>query len=67
MDTTPIKTFTLPADFSFGTGETTYIGYNPRDVDYINGCLSNIKIYDKALTTTEITQNFNSQRSRFGV
>jgi hypothetical protein len=32
-----------------------------------NGSISNVSIYNKALTATEVLQNFNATRSRFGV
>ena len=32
-----------------------------------NGRISNIKIYNKALSATEVTQNFNATKSRFGL
>jgi len=34
---------------------------------WLNAYLPNIKIYNRALTSTEILQNFNATRSRFGV
>jgi|SaaInlStandDraft_4_1057021.scaffolds.fasta_scaffold31511_1 hypothetical protein len=35
--------------------------------DFYYGQIAGIKIYNKALTQTEITQNFNAQRNRFGI
>lgn len=32
-----------------------------------SGKISNVGVYNRALTSTEITQNFNAQRARFGV
>jgi hypothetical protein len=38
-------TITLPASFNMGaSGGTTYIGYNPRDVSYINGYVKDVRI-----------------------
>lgn len=34
---------------------------------YINGAIGNILVYNKVLTLAEIQQNYNVQRSRFGV
>jgi hypothetical protein len=31
------------------------------------GIFYNVRIYNRVLTTTEITQNFNAQRGRYGV
>lgn len=38
-----------------------------RGGNYFGGRISNTKIYNRALTTTEIQQNFNALRGRFGV
>jgi hypothetical protein len=35
--------------------------------NYINMKMSSVKIYSKALSNSEILQNFNAQRARFGV
>jgi hypothetical protein len=39
----------------------------PNYSAYLNGRIANIKIYDKALSATEITQNFNAIRGRYGI
>jgi len=31
------------------------------------GSISNVKIYNKVLSATEITRNFNSLRGRYGI
>jgi hypothetical protein len=35
--------------------------------NYLNGKLSNIKIYKRGLTAAEVTQNFNATRGRYGL
>lgn len=35
--------------------------------DYMNGQLGNIKFYTRHLTASEVFQNFNAHRSRFGI
>ena len=35
--------------------------------DYWPGSIPNVQIYNKALSAAEVSQNFNAQRSRFGV
>lgn len=35
--------------------------------DFMDCVVPEVKIYDRALTTTEINQNFNAHRSRYGV
>lgn len=45
-----------------------YIGRDSYLSQYaINGKLSNVSIYDKALTAAEVQQNFNLHRGRFGI
>ena len=34
---------------------------------YLNGSISNFSYYNRALTATEVQQNFNATRSRFGI
>ena len=45
--------------FNIGRG----LGYN----SYYQGSLSNVKLYNKALTSQEILQNYNAQKGRFGL
>ena len=66
-DNVSVKTITLPAGQTFGTGATTYIGYNPRDNTYLKGYLANLEIHNTAWTTTQLTANFNAMKSRFGL
>ena len=48
-----------------------YIGYGAFDrtnyPDYLKGKISNFKIYSRALTASEIQQNFNMLRGRFSI
>ena len=48
-------------DFVIGRYYTNYNNY------YFDGKISNFKIYSKALTASEIQQNYNALRSRFGI
>jgi hypothetical protein len=43
-----------------------YIGYFPSYTVW-NGYVSNTKIYNRALSATEVSQNFNALRGRFGI
>jgi hypothetical protein len=44
------------------------LGNSRTDINNrLNGRISNAKIYNRALTSTEIAQNFNATRSRFGI
>ena len=46
---------------------TLYIGSNNSTNYYLDGDIANLKMYNKALSATEVTQNFNAQKSRFGL
>ena len=43
------------------------IWYGRFSTFYLNGQLSNGKVYNRALSATEIAQNFNNTKSRFGL
>jgi hypothetical protein len=52
------------------TTGNTIIGagiYNTGVVDFINGNIAQVSVYNRALTALEVTQNYNALRSRFGV
>jgi len=34
---------------------------------YLNGKIAISRVYDRALSAKEVSQNFNAQRSRFGI
>ena len=45
-----------------------YIGQRHSALpEYFTGSIANVQIYNRALTTTEIQQNYNTQKSRFGL
>lgn len=67
MDNTSIGSFTLNSYFVFGTTDTVYVGYNPRDAVYTKGWVSNIQIYNRAMTTSELLQSYNTSRGKFGI
>jgi hypothetical protein len=52
-----------------GTGSFTYgVGwYDNTLADYSNLNMSSVQIYNRALSQSEIAQNFNNMRNRFGV
>jgi hypothetical protein len=66
-DGASVKSITLPAGQTFGTGATTYIGYNPRDNTYLKGYLANLAIYNVAWTADQLAASYNAQRGRVGV
>jgi hypothetical protein len=51
-----------------GTGSNTNIGRLPWSPTYImDGNIANIQLYNRVLSTSEITQNFNTLRSLYGI
>jgi hypothetical protein len=54
---------------SFTDGQTDFgaLHVNSSYDGYLNGKISTIKIYNRALTAQEIQQNFNATKSRFGL
>jgi hypothetical protein len=51
-----------------GSGQYTLAQYVPPTEPYrYSGRISNAQIYSKALSATEITQNYNAAKSRFGL
>ena len=52
----------------YNSGFTTRLGYaSGGGYPYFNGNISQIQIYNRALSATEILQNFNALRGRYGV
>ena len=49
-------------DFDF-----RYIGENTAYSGHYDGKMSNLKVYNRALTDAEVKQNFNALRGRFGI
>ena len=43
-----------------------YIGGNTSDFMW-NGAIGNFQVYNRVLTTSEVTQNFNYQKTRYGL
>jgi len=43
------------------------IGGNTNDTRMFNGNIANVQIYNRILSSTEILQNFNAQKTRFGL
>ena len=55
MNTTPINTLIGASLNADGTGNT----------GYWNGKISNVQIYNRALSATEVLQNYNALKGRF--
>jgi hypothetical protein len=57
---------TIPATTS-ASDSVFLIGYYPNPVNYSDGNIANVQIYNRALSATEVLQNYNAQKSRFGL
>ena len=54
--------------FDTGAGYSVTLGQDPPGSnEFFNGRISNAKIYNRALSAAEISQNFNALRGRFGI
>ena len=47
--------------------QNVFIGQNPSGSEDFEGEYSNVKLYNRALTDAEVSQNFNAIRGRFGL
>ena len=52
-------------DFLIG-GEPGAAGF-PDSGKYLNGRVGEIRVYDRTITATEVSQNFNATRGKYGV
>ena len=66
---TPTNAYSVPNIFGFSATTNIQIGRQPFTTTpgYFPGYISSVKIYDRALTASEIQQNFNALRGRFGI
>jgi hypothetical protein len=48
------------------TGDT-YIGKDDFLARYLDGSIGAVRLYNKALSATEVAQNYNAQKTRFGL
>jgi hypothetical protein len=62
-----VLTDTNAKSFSIANFTAMQIGANTYDNVYFNGRISNAKIYNRTLSAQEVLQNYNAQKSRFGL
>lgn len=55
------------SNVSVELGRYAYTNAPDQDALQFNGYLSTVRIYNKALTATEVSQNFNVYKARFGL
>lgn len=61
-----INTTSIPASINNPSANLRVAG-RATNIDYWNGSVAQVSIYNRALSPDEILQNFNAQRSRFGI
>lgn len=59
-----VRTGTL---YPGNSSQTIRIGKQAESGGYLNGNISTVQIYNRALSATEVAQNFEAMRSRYGV
>lgn len=68
VNTTSIGTpFTMTTDINLANTNLFLMRSQHTTGQFTNGRLANFSIYNRALTTLEIQQNFNALRGRFGI
>jgi hypothetical protein len=61
-----VQTIGNPTIGSLGTGTSLVIGQESTARQFSGG-IAIVRVYGRALSSTEVTQNFNAMRGRFGV
>jgi hypothetical protein len=59
---------TQVASSSAGTSKSAtpvYLGGDPNVGEYFNGYIANLFVYNRALSSTEVVQNYNAHKTRF--
>ncbi len=60
----------VPTTYAYGNPTVVAIGDNNstgNTGDFLKGSIGPVRIYNRELAASEVSQNFNAQRSRFGV
>ena len=52
---------------SWGFNDYPAVGRHPNGAEHFDGNIANMKLYNTALTAAQVTQNYNAQKSRFGL
>ena len=59
------STHTLSANPQFTSGTGSFGTNNPASPSYLNGDIAVVRMYNRALTASEVKQNYNSTKARF--
>jgi hypothetical protein len=55
------------SDNKVGATSSNFIACNVGTNSYAPGTIYAVRLYNKALSATEVAQNYNAQKSRFGL
>lgn len=61
-----ITTTSIPASINNPSANLRVAG-RTTNIDFWNGSLGSVSIYNRALSANEVSQNYNAQKSRFGL
>jgi hypothetical protein len=67
QDGTALNTGTTSSTTNISSASTMSLGRVYSGDRYFNGNIADLKIYNRGLTAEEVLQNFNAQKSRFGL
>jgi hypothetical protein len=62
-----VNTINFPGDIRTDINTPITLGGRWTTSEYLNGAIGLARIYNKALNGLEISQNFQAQKSRFGL
>ena len=62
-----VKTISFPGDIRTDINTPLNIGGRYATGEFFDGNIGPIRLYSQALSAAEVTQNFNAQKSRFGL
>jgi hypothetical protein len=65
FDGTAVTTVSNPGGLATITNNPITIGYGSINSYYWSGRISNVQIYNRALTASEVLQNYNAQKGRY--
>jgi hypothetical protein len=74
LSTPTLTTITSPPYLRDGDNPTFfsgnmpfYVGGDPTGNDYFQGYIALVQVYNRALSATDVLQNYNAQKTRFGL
>ena len=62
-----IQTVSLSTTISYTNNTNKLIGTNASGSEAVDGKIPIVRFYNRAITAVEVSQNFNAQKSRFGL